>query len=544
MVKLITIDNGANNKDGPYRPLKNGETASLLTIDEVEKTADFTALANYSYSVNSTAGVIKVKLPSTAENGATITLQDTGSVAAVKNITIRNATDTATLGVLDVNSGVITLSYNTIIGKWSVIYKTPTDTAAQFVICENTAPQTVSTNTQLIFPTAVAQAGDLISVNLATGDFTLLPGYTYKIRVGVTIATSNGSGAADFQHMIRNKTAGTFIGNKAWAIATAFATNDGVYMGTAEATITPSVTTVIASNCINAFNVNTINAPASPAWIEIRVISTPPAVNTLTYNGKVVSPLANGTALGNSSANPLTIATVTLPVAGTYQITGYFPYLTSSAAKVVAGLSTGGSIIANTNASGIYVGSGSIEAYFSNSWQITTTTDNTLVSFVQWTNSGSSGGTLLNNAANGYPSLTYELISTPTSIGSSSFVTKSSNIVNSNVEVALGNLKARIPTTGNKSLQIATASGTYSVYGSCTYASDGGAGAARIDSSSPISVTTNFAYLNPNNNFPRSGDCCTWLIMDKTSRLSWRLSFIIGDVPGYTNNTITIEQLL
>lgn len=392
MGKLIIVDNGVNNKDSPHRPLKAGETALLLTINETEQTADFTALANYSYSVNSTAGVIKVKLPSTAENGATITLQDTGSVAAIKNITIRNSTDTATLGVLDVNSGVITLSYNTIIGKWVVIYKTP--------------------------------------------------------------------------------------------------------------------------------------------------------LSTLTYSGSVISALASGTTLGNSSASPLTIMSVTLPVAGTYQITGYFPYLSSSAAKVIAGLSIGGSVVSNTNTAGTYVGSGSIEAFFSNTWQVTVGAANTTVSFVQWTNNGSSGGTLLNNASNGFAQMTYELISVPPQMSYSSFITKASAIVNAGGEVVLGNLKARIPTSGNRSLQIATVSGTYSVYGGCTFANNANVGAARIPTSSPLNVTTTFAYLNSANNFDYSGDVCTWLITDAANNISWRLSFIIGDRPAYTNNTISIEQLL
>lgn len=120
MGKLITFDKDTNNTDNPYRPLKTGETALLLTIDEVEKTADFTAVANYSYSINSTASAIKIKFPASADSGATIVLQDTGGAAASNNITIRNSTDTATLAIINTNSGVITFTYNKVLTKWLI----------------------------------------------------------------------------------------------------------------------------------------------------------------------------------------------------------------------------------------------------------------------------------------------------------------------------------------------------------------------------------------------------------------------------------------
>jgi hypothetical protein len=119
---------------------------------------------------------------------------------------------------------------------------------------------------------------------------------------------------------------------------------------------------------------------------------------------------------------------------------------------------------------------------------------------------------------------------------------KASGIVNAGVDVTLGNLRARIPTSGNRSLQIATVSGTYSVYGSSIYNAGGTIGGTNITDLSPLSVTTTPAYLNAINNFASGGDSGSWTIMDTTAGLAWRISFVIG--ASYNNNMITIERLV
>ena len=128
----------------------------------------------------------------------------------------------------------------------------------------------------------------------------------------------------------------------------------------------------------------------------------------------------------------------------------------------------------------------------------------------------------------------------PTGVGAE-LLTKASGLVNAGVDVTLGNLKARIPTSGNRSLQLSTVTGTYSVYGSGVYTA-GGVGTGFIDGSTPLSVTTTPAYLAPSNNFSRAGYTDQWLIMDTGSNISWRISMIIG--VSYNNNMITIERLV
>jgi hypothetical protein len=120
-------------------------------------------------------------------------------------------------------------------------------------------------------------------------------------------------------------------------------------------------------------------------------------------------------------------------------------------------------------------------------------------------------------------------------------ITKASGFVNAGVDVTLGNLKARIPTSGNRSLQISTVTGTYSVYGSDLYAA-GAPGAKFIDGSSPLSVTTTPAYLSASNHFGAAGQTDTWLIMDSSVGIAWRITFICGS--NYNNNMISMERLV
>jgi hypothetical protein len=120
-------------------------------------------------------------------------------------------------------------------------------------------------------------------------------------------------------------------------------------------------------------------------------------------------------------------------------------------------------------------------------------------------------------------------------------LTKTSNLVNRGVDVTLGNLKARIASTGNVSLQVSTVTGTYSVYGSGIYGA-GGVGHEFIDGGTPLSVTTTPTYLRAATNFNGGGQTDTWLIMDPSQNISWRISLIVGY--NYNNNMITIERLL
>lgn len=118
-------------------------------------------------------------------------------------------------------------------------------------------------------------------------------------------------------------------------------------------------------------------------------------------------------------------------------------------------------------------------------------------------------------------------------------LTKVSAFVGRGTDVTLGNLKVRLASSGNASLQVSTVSGTYSVYGSGVYVA-GGTGNATIFGSSPLSITTTPAYLAALN-FTAAGYTDQWIIMDVSNSISWRISLIVGN--SYQNNLITIERL-
>ena len=119
---------------------------------------------------------------------------------------------------------------------------------------------------------------------------------------------------------------------------------------------------------------------------------------------------------------------------------------------------------------------------------------------------------------------------------------KAAGFVNAGDYVTLGNLKARIPTSGNRSLQLATVSGTYSVYGSAVHVFASNVGSTTIDGSSSRAISTTPTYLNSGNTFATAGGTDTWNIMDTSNLIGWRITVIIGS--GYNANFISIERLL
>jgi hypothetical protein len=118
---------------------------------------------------------------------------------------------------------------------------------------------------------------------------------------------------------------------------------------------------------------------------------------------------------------------------------------------------------------------------------------------------------------------------------------KASGLVNNGVDVTLGNLKARLAGSGNRSLQVSTVSGTYSVYGSGVY-SAGGSGGNTISAAAPVTITTTPAYLAGGLNFTTAGQTDTWIIMDTGNNIAWRISLIVG--AAYNNNMVSIERLV
>jgi hypothetical protein len=126
-------------------------------------------------------------------------------------------------------------------------------------------------------------------------------------------------------------------------------------------------------------------------------------------------------------------------------------------------------------------------------------------------------------------------------VNGSGIIGFASGLVNSGTDITLGNLKVRMSTSGNRSLQVSTVTGTYSVYGSGVYQSSG-VGGAYIDGSSPLLINTSPVYLSSSTNFSNAGSTDNWMIMDTSNTISWRISLIVG--LGFNNNMISIERLI
>ncbi len=120
-------------------------------------------------------------------------------------------------------------------------------------------------------------------------------------------------------------------------------------------------------------------------------------------------------------------------------------------------------------------------------------------------------------------------------------LSKITALVGRGTDVTLGNLKVRIASSGNASLQVSTVSGTYSVSGSSIHAA-GGTGNVTISGSSPLSITTTPTYLYSTLSFNGAGYRDEWLIYDASGSIAWRISMIIGN--NYLNNLISIERIL
>lgn len=119
-------------------------------------------------------------------------------------------------------------------------------------------------------------------------------------------------------------------------------------------------------------------------------------------------------------------------------------------------------------------------------------------------------------------------------------VTKSAAFVARGEDVTLGNLKVRLPATGNISMQVSSVSGTFSIYGSTLLVAGGAAGFS-ISGASPLVVTTTPSYLRSGANFTDSGWSDMWLIRDTSNSAVWRLTHL----PGTSNSHfISIERLL
>ncbi len=122
--------------------------------------------------------------------------------------------------------------------------------------------------------------------------------------------------------------------------------------------------------------------------------------------------------------------------------------------------------------------------------------------------------------------------------------------VNKGDVVELNNIRIRIPSTGNVSLQIATVSGSIALSGSSInnyyLGTAGSSGVSSITNSGRIrqseTFSTTYAYWAPGLDFTYHGCQQIIYIMDETNGKAYKLTCNIGN--SFVNNYLEIEQLL
>jgi hypothetical protein len=130
-----------------------------------------------------------------------------------------------------------------------------------------------------------------------------------------------------------------------------------------------------------------------------------------------------------------------------------------------------------------------------------------------------------------------DLAKAPAGVGGE-LLWKVSDLVDAGEFVILDNLKATVPTDGNRGLSIAAVSGSFTANIGAWYGGSGGVGG---DSVNNLSVTTTESGSLFGWNFVAEGNTAQYTIYDKTNNRMYRVTLMIG--PAYLDNFISIERL-
>jgi hypothetical protein len=442
--------------------------------------------------LDSTGTGIGTGLPSTESGGQVDNLTAgviyTSSTNQTVKLRVTSASGTATLRG-GIGTQVIIKPMNLSVAVQATATGTVSTNYAKYT--RSTQQTSLSNGSVVVCNVLENTSGTAISVNTSTGQITLAAGKTYRLKGMIPGFTTSGANVRP-QFCWYSETALTYIGTSAESYTSGDAAGYGAFGGAAEAIITTAATTVISFRLLaGATNLSGIggntdfSTTGSYPWIDIQEIGATFALNaldTMTLTGAV-------SASGN--------------------VTGQTLISTSASGN------EGGEINLAKSPNSNLSGSNVIIDQYVDRIRFFESGGSSRGAYIDLSIAATGVGSLLNNRASG--------------------------IVNAGVDVTLGNLKARMSTSGNRSLQVSTVSGTYSVYGSSVY-STGGPGGTSITDNAPFTITTTPTYINAAYNFTLGGYTDTWLLMSTDSNIAWRITLIVGS--GYSNNMISIERLV
>jgi hypothetical protein len=202
-----------------------------------------------------------------------------------------------------------------------------------------TAQTGIVANSVVICNVAEATAGGDIDVNTTTGNITLQPNNTYRLRGTIGDATRISPGGCSGTFQWFNVTTSSLIGTPTYLVSPSSSSNEIYYGGTTEAVFTPTVATVVQLRVIDVDNINSIGSATivdSFPWIDIEVIGTQaPSSGEPNYSSMTIQ----AAGLGATTTAP-TLATT--PVKNsilykqlgpkTWQITGTYEQATATGA--------------------------------------------------------------------------------------------------------------------------------------------------------------------------------------------------------------------
>jgi hypothetical protein len=114
-----------------------------------------------------------------------------------------------------------------------------------------------------------------------------------------------------------------------------------------------------------------------------------------------------------------------------------------------------------------------------------------------------------------------------------------SGFVNAGAFVTMDNIRATVPTSGNRGLSLATVTGSFTCNIGATYSAQSGGVSGLSNIGFNITTTPSGSIFGWN--FVGASDTITYIINNTTNSIAYRIILMIG--PGYTSNFICIERL-